>query len=177
MHTHVILTVIGSDRPGLTEALADAILASGGNWLESHLSRLGGKYVGSVLVEIPADALVGLRDRVAHVDAAGLKVDIVDAGDAGADAAGTALALSLVGQDRPGIVREVSAALARLDVNIEALETAIEGSAWSGSPLFRADVWLRLPHGVGRADVQTALEGVSGDMMVDFKADLLTFAK
>ena len=52
----VILSVIGSDRPGLTEALAGAVLAAGGNWLESHLSRLGGLYVGSVLVELEPEA-------------------------------------------------------------------------------------------------------------------------
>ena len=171
MLTHVILSVIGSDRPGLTEALAGAVLASDGNWLESHLSRLGGKYVGSVLVALPAEKLETLRSRAAHVDAAGLTVEIVVAGDAAQDTAGTPLALSLVGQDRPGIVLEVSAALARLDVNIDALETGIEGSAWSGSPLFRADARLRLPAGVSRADVQTALETVSGDMMVDFQVE------
>lgn len=167
MLTKVILSVIGSDRPGLTEAVAAAVLESGGNWLESHLSRLGGKYVGSVLVELPAEQLGALRDKVAHVDAAGLKVEIVVAGDAAPQ--GTPLQLSLIGQDRPGIVREVSAALARLNVNIEELETAIEDSAWSGSPMFRADAHLLVPHGVSHADVQAALEAVSGDMMVDFK--------
>lgn len=168
MQTHVILTVIGSDRPGLTEALANAVQTAGGNWLESHLSRLGGKYVGSVLVALPDDALETLRDHVAAVDAVGLNVNIV-AASTEQPPIGTPLELSLVGQDRPGIVREVSAALARLGVNIEALETGIEGSAWSGSPLFRADAQLLIPEGVSAADVQTALEGVSGDMMVDFK--------
>ena len=37
-----VLSVVGSDRPGLTKALATAVLSAGGNWLESHLSRLGG---------------------------------------------------------------------------------------------------------------------------------------
>lgn len=167
MLTRVILTVIGSDRPGLTEALAAAILAARGNWLEGHLSRLGGKYVGSVLVELPGDQFDALRDNAAHVDAAGLKVEIVAAGDAAP--AGTPLALSLVGQDRPGIVREVSAALARIGVNIEALETSIEDSAWSGSPMFRAEAQLLVPMGVDRDAVQAAMEAISGDMMVDFK--------
>eukprot|EP01041_Mallomonas_annulata_P034880 gene34880-57733_t len=51
----LILSVIGSDRPGLTQALANAVLSAGGNWLESHLSRLGGLYVGSVRVELAGD--------------------------------------------------------------------------------------------------------------------------
>ena len=49
----LVLSVVGSDRPGLTKALAAAVLSAGGNWLESHLSRLGGLYVGSVLVDLP----------------------------------------------------------------------------------------------------------------------------
>ena len=72
----VILSVIGSDRPGLTEALAGAVLAAGGNWLESHLSRLGGLYVGSVLVALDSGEVDGLRAAVRAVDAQGLEVRI-----------------------------------------------------------------------------------------------------
>ena len=61
----VILSVIGSDRPGLTEALADAVLSAGGNWLEGHLSQLGGLYVGSVLVALDAGRIDALRAAVA----------------------------------------------------------------------------------------------------------------
>ncbi len=167
MHSTVILSVIGADRPGLTEALAVAVQEAGGNWLESRLTRLGGSYVGSVLVELPAEALEMLRDKAAHVDAIGLKVTIAAAGPAEASA-GTPLAVSLVGQDRPGIVKEVSAALARLGVNIEELETGTEGEAWSGNRLFRAALSLRLPAGINAAAVQDALEAISGEIMVDF---------
>jgi glycine cleavage system regulatory protein len=166
MLTKIILTVIGSDRPGLTEALAAAVLAANGNWLESRLSRLGGKYVGSVLVELPDDGVETLRDHARRIDADGLKVEIVAAGDAAPR--GTPMQFSLVGQDRPGIVREVSAALARLDVNIEELETGTEDGAESGIRMFKAEAQLLLPPGVGAADVQAALEAISGEIMVDF---------
>ena len=79
MTTRVILVVSGSDRPGLTKALAEAVLAAGGNWLESHLSRLGGKYVGSVLVELDAAALPALEAQVRSVDATGLHIALVPA--------------------------------------------------------------------------------------------------
>src|SRR5579862_1702127 len=99
----LVLSVIGSDRPGLTEALAGAVLSAGGNWLESHLSQLGGLYVGSVLVELEADKVDALRSAARGVDAQGLEVRIAPAVD-GAGPAGEGLRLSLVGQDRPGIV-------------------------------------------------------------------------
>jgi glycine cleavage system regulatory protein len=79
--TRIVLSVTGSDRPGLTSALAEAVLAAGGNWQEGHLSRLGGLYVGSVLVELP-DANVGeLQRQVQAIDTAGLNVVINPAGD------------------------------------------------------------------------------------------------
>lgn len=171
--TQVILIVTGSDRPGLTKALADAVHAAGGNWLESHLSRLGGKYVGSVLVELDAAALPELEAQVRKVDANGLRVSMVPADDE-PQPGGNALTVELVGQDRPGIVREVTAVLAALGVNIDSLATSTEHGAWSGEPLFRARAKVTLPPGVDQDEVQAALEGISGEVMVDFtvrKAD------
>lgn len=165
--TRVILVVSGSDRPGLTKALADAVHAAGGNWLESDLSRLGGKYVGSVLVELKAAALPDLETQVRAVDASGLRVSVVPA-DSEAQPGGDALTVELVGQDRPGIVREVTAVLAALGVNIDSLTTATEHGAWSGEPLFRAEAKVTLPDGIDQDEVQAALEAISGDVMVDF---------
>lgn len=167
MNARVILVVSGSDRPGLTKALADAVHAAGGNWLESHLSRLGGKYVGSVLVELDAAALPQLEARIRSVDASGLRVSVV-AADQETLTRGDTLTVELVGQDHPGIVREVTTVLAALGVNIDSLTTSTEHGAWSGEPLFRAEARVTLPQGVDQDEVQAALEGISGEVMVDF---------
>jgi len=168
MQQSVILTVVGSDRPGLTRALADAVYAAGGNWLESRLSRLGGKYVGSVLVELPDSRLGELEATATAIDAVGLSVAIVPAATPGAERGGRPLAIEIVGQDRPGIVREVTTVLAGLDVNIEDFASEIEGSAWSGAPLFRGRAKLLLPDGLSTDRVREALEDISGEIMVDF---------
>lgn len=162
----LVLNVVGSDRPGLTQALAAAVLSAGGNWLESHLSRLGGLYVGSVLVELAGDRVEDLRAAVSAVDAQGLAVRIAPA-SAEADEAGEALHLRLVGQDRPGIVNQVTAALSGLGANIEALDTWLGAEAHSGVPLFHMEARLRLPAGLEVGKVQAALEAISGEIMVD----------
>lgn len=162
----LILSVVGSDRPGLTEALAAAVLSAGGNWLESHLSRLGGLYVGSVLVELEPNRAEALRSAVRAVDAQGLEVRIAPAVDAPATE-GDALQFSLVGQDRPGIVHQVTEVLSGLAVNIETFETHISAEPHSGAPLFHMDARLRLPSGLQAAGVQAALEAISAEIMVD----------
>jgi len=162
----LVLSVAGSDRPGLTKALAAAVLSAGGNWLESHLSRLGGLYVGSVLVELDQGKVEALRAAVSAVDAAGLEVRIAPAG-ARAGAAGETLEFSLVGQDRPGIVNQVTKAVSDLGANIETFETWLTSEAHSGAPLFHMAANLSLPLGLEAAKVQAALEAISGEIMVD----------
>lgn len=171
----VVLSVVGSDRPGLTQAVADAVLAAGGNWLESHLSRLGGLYVGSVLVALRADQLEGLLAGVRAVDAEGLEVRVVPAADASAESsgrkdpleAGETLQFSLVGQDRPGIVQQVTRVLSGLSVNIETFETRLSAEPHAGGQLFHLEARLRRPPGVPARAVQDALEAISGEIMVD----------
>lgn len=164
----VILMVIGEDRPGLTRALADAVVGAGGNWLESHLARLGDKYVGSVLVELPEGRLADLETGAAAIDAIGFSVSILPASGEARAPGGQPLTFELVGRDRPGIVQEVTTALARLAVNIEELETNTEQGAMEGGTLFRARARVLAPAGTNLALVREALENISGEIMVDF---------
>jgi glycine cleavage system regulatory protein len=162
----LVLSVIGSDRPGLTQALAGAVLSAGGNWLESHLSRLGGLYVGSVLVELDTGRVDTLRSAVRAVDAQGLEVRVAVAIES-PGAEGDAVHFSLVAQDQPGLVHQVAAILSRLDVNIEAFTTRISAEPHSGAPLFNMEANLRLPVALRAESVQTALEEISAEVMVD----------
>lgn len=163
--TALILSVTGSDRPGLTQALASAVLSAGGNWLESHLSQLGGLYVGSVLVELETEGVERLRAAVEAVDAQGLEVRIAPAVEITVE--GAAVQFSLVGQDRPGIVHQVTALLSDLGANIEAFETRLSLEAQTGTPLFHMEAQLRLPPSLTTEAVQDALEAISGEIMVD----------
>jgi glycine cleavage system regulatory protein len=162
----LVLSVIGSDRPGLTKALAAAVLSAGGNWLESHLSRLGGLYVGSVLVELAADGVDRLRIAVSTVDAQGLEVRIAPASER-LGAAGEALHFGLVGQDHPGIVDQVTAVLSGLGANIETFKSWVDAEPHSGLPLFHMETRLRLPSELRADRVQAALEEISAEIMVD----------
>jgi glycine cleavage system regulatory protein len=162
----VILMAIGDDRPGLTQSLADAIVAAEGNWLESHFATLGGKYVGSVRVELPTQKLPELESAAKRMDASGFHVSIVPTGTVTPDP-GQPLRFELVGKDRPGIVREVSTALASLGVSIGELETGTEEGAMFGGTVFRAKARVLVPDGTALDDVRTALENISGEIMVD----------
>ncbi|MBM3595453.1 MAG: ACT domain-containing protein [Alphaproteobacteria bacterium] len=166
----VIVMAVGLDRPGLTQSLADAIVEAGGNWLESHLARLGGNYVGSVLVDLPTGGLPDLKRAAARMDAEGFHVSVEAAAEEAA-MPDRYLGFELVGADRPGIVREVATALAGLGVSIDLLETATEQEAWTGQTVFRARAEVVVPDTISFDTVRAALEDISGEILVDFDDD------
>ncbi|MBY0402226.1 glycine cleavage system protein R [Myxococcota bacterium] len=164
----LVLTVIGRDRPGLVEELARLIAAHAGSWEGSRMARLAGHFAGVVQVHLPAASAAGLIADLPGLAARGLTASVVDseADETSAEPAPT-LWLELVGQDRPGIVRDVSRALAALSVNVQDLWTSVESAPMSGERLFRARAELAPPPGLGRDSIRQTLERLAADMMVD----------
>jgi glycine cleavage system regulatory protein len=170
MQASLILTIVGPDRPGLVNLVSDRVTALGGNWLESRMANLAGQFAGIVHLHVPAanaDALIGaFRELETH----GLRI-VVTRGSESAAAAGRRMKLELVGQDRPGIVRDISHALASRGVSIEELETDFVSGSMSGESLVRASAQLRVPAQVGTAQLRQALESIANDLMVDLTLD------
>ena len=166
-----VLTIVGADRAGLVEALSEVVVAHDGNWERSHMTELAGMFAGMVLVEVPEDRASAFRDALEPLRAHGLMdVTLHSAlpGDGLPDDAPT-VAVEVVGADRHGIVHEVSALLASMGVGIVDLRTWTESAPMAGQLLFHAAAIVRLPDGVTSGDLETALEGVADDLMVDLR--------
>lgn len=165
----LVLTAIGDDRPGLVEALATTISNAGGNWLESSMAQLAGKFAGILRVEVADDAAERLISALEAMEA--LRVTVTRASDVSAPEAPRRLHLTLVGQDRVGIVREVSQVLARHAVNVEELNTLISSAPMSGETLFHARASLQGGQDLDAAALKAALEALSNDLIVDITLD------
>jgi glycine cleavage system regulatory protein len=169
MRETVVLTVLGPDRTGLVEALAERIAAAGGNWEASHMARLAGQFAGIVLVTTERGRVEPMVNALRGLDTFGLEVTArVTA--APASAPGSRFRLELTGGDRPGIVRDVSRVLAERGVNVEELESTISSAPMSGEPLFTARAMLRLPPQLTLAELRVGLEALAGELMVDLTA-------
>ena len=166
MQTYLVMTVLGSDRPGLVSSLAATVAAHGGNWLESRMARLAGQFAGIVRIECPAAGADALLAALQAPGATGLTV--VAAREAVAEqAARRTLVVDVVGNDRPGIVRELSAAVASAGGNIEELTTGLESAPMSGHPMFRAHGVVSIPEDTETEVLIAAIECLGGDLTVD----------
>ncbi len=175
MQRMLVMTIIGPDRPGLVESVAQLVAQHGGNWLESRMSRLGGQFAGILRVEVPHEreqplqqALQGLKGQgltiVAHPDQPQL-----------ASPRARTNVLEIVGQDRPGIVQQISHALAKHGVNVEELLTECASAAMSGETLFKARARLSIPETCNTSELRRELEKIAADLIVEISlADLAT---
>jgi len=161
----LVLTAIGEDRPGLVETLSRAVAAHDGNWLDSRMAHLAGKFAGILRVRVPAERVEALEQELKGLESQGLRV-VCERG-ATAEEAFRTVRLELVGADHPGIVRDVSIALARRRVNVEELITECTEAPMAGQPLFKATARLHLPAEVSVDELRESLESIANDIMVD----------
>ena len=167
MQRSLVMTIIGLDRPGLVDSVATLVAAHDGNWIESRMSRLGGHFAGILRAEVPKDKEPALRHALKQLETAGLQVVVHTEA---AIPVATKLPLSvleIVGQDRPGIIRDISHALAGYGVNVEELQTECVSAAMSGEMLFKARATLSIPESCNLAELLKTPEKIAADLFVD----------
>lgn len=166
-----ILTVLGDDKPGLVGELSAVIGAHQGNWLESSLAHLAGKFAGIVKVDVPGGKAAALQKALGLIEGLRVTCEAAAAGSPPAARRSRRLKLALVGHDRLGIVREVSSVLAHYAVNVESLETHTASAPMSADVLFHATADLTADQNLDAAALTAELERISNDLMVDITLD------
>ncbi len=171
MQIPLVMTVIGKDRTGLVESVARIVAEHGGNWLESRMCRLGGEFAGILRVHVPSERRASLESALSKLT--DLTV-VVQPDESGQPPQKPQLAaLEVVGQDRPGIVREISHALAAQGVNVEELTTECVSAPMSGEPLFQARAKLHLPEGLAVSALRESLEKAVSGLTVEVTLEVL----
>ena len=159
------MTVIGRDRTGIVESVARLVADHGGNWLESRMCRLGGEFAGILRVHVPSERRADLEQALSHLP--GLTVVLRADEPARAEGKPQLASLEVFGQDRPGIVREFTRALAGQGVNVEELTTECISAPMSGEPLFQARAKLLLPASVTVSSLRQSVEAAVAGLTVE----------
>jgi glycine cleavage system regulatory protein len=171
--SRLVLTVIGDDRAGLVNALADVVTAHDGNWERSGLAELAGKFAGIVVVTVPAENSQALLAALRQLEGL-LEVSAYPGTDADAQVAEDdwrQVSIDLIGNDHPGIVRDVTAVLARHGLSIDRIDTDTRDAPWTGGRLFEAHVSLRLPRSFDSAELRQDLEDLANEILVDLTVE------
>lgn len=170
MNQSLVLSILSDDKPGVVETLARTIADHQGNWLESRMSQLSGKFAGILHISVPEEQLPGLRTALAQLQQQrGIQVVTAEASAASEDQVARSMRFNLMGNDRPGIIREISQAFAAHNINLDELNTSYGSMPWSGSPMFTAHGILHVPEAVDIDQLGEQLEDIADQLGVDIE--------
>ncbi len=167
MRSSIVLTIIGPDKTGLVESIAAKVAQHGANWVESRMAKLAGQFAGVLRVDVSNDQRSALIDALKELDDQGLSLVIHPSDEPETIELAKPLALELIGHDRPGIVRDISHALAQRSINVLELHTQVVSAPMTGDPLFQAKAQLRAPAEFSLDELRDALDQLSEELNLD----------
>jgi len=163
----LVITILGDNRTGLVDALSGAISRHGGNWEQSHMIELAGKFAGVVVVKIAPSKAANLKADLEQIEATGLlSIEVERAGATPETVPHRRFTVEITGQDHPGIVYEISHALAEAKISIDEFISEVVPAPMGGQ-MFKAYAVIDAPESIDLAQLQGIVEAVATDLVVD----------
>lgn len=169
---YLVLSALGTDRPGIVADVTAFLDERGANVEDSRMAVLGGEFVLMMLVSGTPEAVTRVQaDRMALQQGSGLHIQLKPTDSPYQHRATGAVPYQVTAyaMDHEGIVHAIASALSRRGVNIVSLETTTYPAPVSGTPLFRMELHMDVPHEVPLAQLRSELERVADAENVDIE--------
>lgn len=166
----IVFTFVGDDKPGLVKTFADIVAKNKGNWLESRMTQLAGKFAGIVRISVLDTDRAKL---LAAINAANSETLFVHAKEASKPSTAELQErlLTIVGNDRPGIIAEVSHALASRNINLVEMNSDVVSAAMSGESIFQADAIIEISPNLDLMDLENSLDTIANELTLDIRLE------
>ena len=173
----LIISAVGSDRPGIVSELSGAITSHGGNIEKSRMSRLGSDFTIIMLVTVEhkwEESLVVAVQAIKElsITTKSTEPNTIKEGETCNDTIGETCQISLSGADNEGIVKVLSKYLEEKSINIIEMDTHISQAPISGSPLFNLNASVSIPREVDGRDIQSDLSQISKELGVEIQLNI-----
>jgi len=169
MSSSVVLSIVSDDRPGIVETLSQLLENHHGNWTESSMLSMAGKFAGILLASVPEEQMESFMSGLQSLQSEGMQIVAQRTTPDAQPSDLREFTLELVGQDRPGIVHDISEILSRHGVNVRELDTECQSASMSGELLFLAKARMQLPPDASIEALREELEDLANELMVDIK--------
>lgn len=164
----LVITIMGKDKPGLVDALAKCIYKHQGNWQGSSFAHMAGLFTGFVEVHVAEDKQSELIDALNGITDLSVQSVVAAAERTSFD---TTLSVNIMGNDKTGIVQELTSVLNQFNLNILSFNSTCQSAPNWGSLMFKADVIIAVPQPFDDDALQDALEALANDVVVEISAE------
>jgi glycine cleavage system regulatory protein len=167
---HFILTFIGDDRPGYVSEIAEVVKHNHGNWLESRMVKLGGKFAGLVRIAAPENKITELKQALINLAQNQFTLAIEDLDETEPND-NLRYQLDILGNDRSGIIHEISLALSDNDINLIDVSSNVAPAPMSGIPMFSCTALVEVSPGTALDAVEEQLMEIAADLGLDIQLE------
>ena len=167
MNTSIVLTIMADDQPGIIQTVSSTLHKHGGSWTQSSMSSLAGQFAGILLASVPSENSTACRKELHGLESQGLRVIARICDQTAETEASHEYTLDLLGNDRPGIVHEITTVLANHNVNVKSLETVVEAASMGGGEIFKTKAELLVPESTDIDALEDDIENLANDLMVN----------
>ncbi len=165
--SHLVLTAVGPDRPGIVNAISALLHTAGANLEDSRMAILGGEFALLVLISGSETSVADVERQAARLESElGLKV-LLKRTRRVAQRDFLPYAVRVAGVDRPGIVRAVTELFARRGINVASLESRVSYAPDSGTPLFELEADIEVPSQVALSELRREVAALSDEENLD----------
>ena len=169
---NLIISAVGTDRPGIVSEISGVITSHGGNIEKSRMTRLGSDFTIIMLVTVDSkwqESLVVTLQAIKELSITikGTEPNTVITGENYHITTGENCQITLSGADNEGIVKVLSKYLAGKSINILEMETHIPNAPVTGTPLFNLLAIITMPDNTDLAEIQSDLTLIAQKLGVD----------
>ncbi|MGY5452508.1 glycine cleavage system protein R [Agarivorans sp. MS3-6] len=159
-----LVTVVGEDKPGRLNSLADLTHSHQGKWLSSRVINLDGQFACIFKVQIPQKNEQALRDDLANLP--DLQLSFHDCKPAHL-VKSAEVKLVIGAEDRPGLINDITRLLVEHGVNVTKLECHRMSVPDAGENVFTAELDLMIPDSENTAGIIAEIEALQPQMVVN----------
>lgn len=144
--TYLVISALGSDRPGIVNSLSKSIAEHGCSIEDSRATVLGGEFAVMLLVEGKWNTLAKVENALPELEQQlGMTIIAKRTGERESSRRLVPYGVEVVSMDHPGIVNSLAGFFADRDINIEDMVTSTYAAAHTGTPMFSVNMTVGIP--------------------------------
>jgi len=157
MTAKLVISALGTDRPGLVDKLSNIIYSHALNIEDSRMTVLGGEFAILLLVAGESSSLEALQSAQGEIEQAlnmSLLIKPTTATNTADDVVPYSVEVSAL--DNPGIVHNITSFFSKRDINIINLQTKRYFAPHTGSPMFALHMTIGIAADFNIAELRDA---------------------
>jgi glycine cleavage system transcriptional repressor len=168
MTTHLIITALGEDKPGIVNTITETILECGCNLGNSRMSVLGGEFAIILLASGNWNTVAKLESQLSTLqDSLGMHIFSKRTEPRKTQKNIMAYSADVISIDHPGIVHKLSNFFSKKKINIEELATSTYSGAHTGTPMFSVHMEIGIPSDSNIAELREAFMDFCDNLNLD----------